>query len=115
MECLSKADKVQKKKELRRNLHKLRNLVNSNTAVKVEEQGMNQFRLNVMSASEDGKNYLALIMGALEEKEISFKNANVSRCLGFEMEAVIEVTQAMDSSVLSEIVIQAIESNGGSN
>uniref|UniRef100_A0A803N2R7 Plant bHLH transcription factor ACT-like domain-containing protein n=1 Tax=Chenopodium quinoa TaxID=63459 RepID=A0A803N2R7_CHEQI len=93
MTCLSKADKE----------------------VKVEEQGVNQFQLNVTSANEEGKNYLAIIMRALEEKEISFINANMSRSFGFEMEAVIEVTQAMDSSVLTETVIQAIENNGGSN
>ncbi|KNA19801.1 hypothetical protein SOVF_057720 [Spinacia oleracea] len=141
--------KVQKKKQLRRSLRTLRNLVHSNSndvntilsdafvciidsvkkieelqkelqtmvpiqhqpppvEVKVEEQGESKYQLNVTSPSEDGKNYFTLIVGAIEEKGINIISASVSRLFWFNMEAIVEVTQAIDSSVLTEIIFKAI-------
>lgn len=81
--------------------------LNFEQEVRVEKQGKNQFRVNVKS--EKGKDNLVHILETFEEMGINVVNARVSSVTHFAMEAIVEVSEAIESSVLSEAVHKAIE------
>lgn len=59
--------------------------------------------------SEKGKDNLVHILETFEEMGINVIDARVSCITHFAMEATVEVSQAIDSSVLTEAVHKAIE------
>ncbi|CAO2842342.1 unnamed protein product [Amaranthus hypochondriacus] len=78
--------------------------------VKVEKHGENQFRINVRS--EKGKDNLVNVLEAFEKMGIIVISAKVSCVSEFGMEAIVEVNnanEAMDSSVLTNAILKAIE------
>ncbi|KMT04446.1 hypothetical protein BVRB_8g181190 [Beta vulgaris subsp. vulgaris] len=90
--------------------------------VHVEKQGENGFKLNV--TSEKGKDNLVHILEAFEDMGINVINARVSCNTHFAMEATLEVNthhvddnvdyKVIDPSVLTQVVLKAIERSGSS-